>query len=223
MAGNHKFSTLIERMSPERRARSDARIAAMRRRFRFSMKGLLLLTLVIAICFGVYFGPRTYVASAIVTFNRLPRSATVTVVHPRFIDYETKWLDRPGLLQAEEVELIGREVMSRAAALLSKAKVSPPDYGSDLEAWLRPRLVITRLESGHLKLELSHRESFHAGRSNHGRDTLSWKVLLALLTAYQEEAFGRTHKCAGTKELPSTCARRPFLTFGYVDGRLLKL
>ncbi len=210
-------------MSPERRARSDARIAAMRRRFRFSMKGLLLLTLATAICFGVYFGPRTYVASATVSFNCLPRTLNRTVVHPRFVDYKTKLLNRAGLLEAEEAELIGREVLSRAAVLLTRADVPPPDYGDDLAAWLRPRLAVTRLETGHLKLELSHRESFHTGKSNHGRDTMSWKVLVALLTAYQEEALGHTHQSEGIKDLPASDCLRPFLTFGYVDGRLLKL
>jgi hypothetical protein len=223
MAGHHKFSTLIERMSPERRARSDARIAAMRRRFRFSMKGLLVLTLAIAICFGVSFGPRTYVASAIVSFNRLPSSATVTVVHPRFVDYEIKFLNDLEVADAEESQLLRPEVLARAAGLLGEAKVSPQDYGSDLAKWLKPRLVIQDVDGGGLHLVISHRESWHAGRLNHGRNTMSWKVLVALLTAYQEEALGRTDSSLGTKEYPADKCRHPFLMFHYVDRRLIKL
>jgi hypothetical protein len=186
-------------------------------RLQFNTKGLLRLTVVVGLVCGIAWGPKKYVTTAYISYGSLPSTSKV---HPRFIQYELDQLTDEQVIDAELSYLTGSTVIARAEELLKEQDIAPKQYGGDLKAWLEPRLNITRLSFGAVQINIAHRESWQAGTENYGRKTMAWQTLVALLTAYQEDALGRTSFTTGSQQVSARYARIPFLSVGRVDRRL---
>lgn len=186
-------------------------------RIRYSVKHLLWLTIAAGVLLGAIAGPRRFSTTAWASFGRIPNLAKV---HPRFIRYELDNVSDESVAQLELGRILSPHIVGEAVRRLAKDDVTIADLGGDAGAWYRAHVTLRRINGG-IEIRLRLWQRSQAGRNNYGRDTLAWKGLLALLGAYQADAFGElTQASTGQGGVKLRYCRAPRLTFSYVERNL---
>jgi hypothetical protein len=186
------------------------------------MKRLIGITLAASVLLGLAYGPRRYTASASASISTPPAGAHSELPrrHPRFIQYDLEILSDEEIIQRELPHIMDGAVIAYATKLLATDGVSEAELGGDAARWFQEHVEITAGESDVITIRVSAWQSWHTGRKNHRRNTLAWKALVALLSAYQADALGDVTDAVDVTPSQSP-PLFPRLFFHNVEGSLL--